>query len=335
MSLDNLSPFPNMNPVAVKASRDLTKIKKALKHKHMLEFIERFKWEGLPPELTQDLIERILFFRFKGAMFKYNDKHYFLPFALKGDIDSYGRYESIMPVLFTGQFKDGKTKDVGFLPEAATNVAFKVKYALGQEQDPYNAIILTDSSLEVSQDFMAPNDLIDPFIEQLTDILVLVNIDLVTSAKVFYIVARDANQKEAIENEFQNLDAQILSGKRAIVVTSELQLQELTGGAQAKDQARYFQTYQSFDNLRKDIIGLSNGGQFMKQEHTTQMETEVNTSSGSATLENGLRLRQEFCDLVNEYFGLSISVSANQSESDEEIAPEGAQTKDRRGEDAV
>ena len=25
---DNLSPFPNMNPVAVKASRDLTKIKK-------------------------------------------------------------------------------------------------------------------------------------------------------------------------------------------------------------------------------------------------------------------------------------------------------------------
>ena len=73
----------------------------------------------------------------------------------------------------------------------------------------------------------------------------------------------------------------------------------------------------------------------MKQEHTTQMETEVNTSSGSATLENGLRLRQEFCDLVNEYFGLSISVSANQSESDEEIAPEGAQTKDRRGEDAV
>ena len=60
---------------------------------------------------------------------------------------------------------------------------------------------------------------------------------------MFYIVARDANQKEAIENEFQNLDAQILSGKRAIVVTSDLQLQELTG-AQAKDQARYFQTYQ-------------------------------------------------------------------------------------------
>ena len=88
----------------------------------------------------------------------------------------------------------------------------------------------------------------------------LVNIDLVTSAKVFYIVAKDQNQKEAIEDEFNDLDSRIMNGKRVVVVTSELQLQELTGGNQAKDQARYFQTYQSFDNLRKDIIGISNSG---------------------------------------------------------------------------
>ena len=102
-----------------------------------------------------------------------------------------------------------------------------------------------------------------------------------------------------------------------------------------KTKQDIFQTYQSFDNLRKDIHRFIKWRSIYETRTYNSNGNEVNTSSGSATLENGLRLRQEFCDLVNEYFGLSISVSANQSESDEEIAPEGAQTKDRRGEDAV
>ena len=60
------------------------------------------------------------------------------------------------------------------------------------------------------------NNLIDPIIQQLVDILVLVNIDLVTSAKVFYIVAKDQNQKEAIEDEFNDLDSRIMNGKRVV-----------------------------------------------------------------------------------------------------------------------
>jgi hypothetical protein len=302
-----------------------------LSHKHMIQTLERFEWKNLPEELNADLIERVLYFRFKGALFKYNDKHYFLPFALSGTIDPYGRYELISPVLFTGQFdtKSNKKEQL-FLPGTVSNVKFSAKYALNQEPTEYDAVILTDSSLEVSQDWEPMNNIITPLIDQQLDILVLLNIDLVTSAKVFYIVAKDENQKEAIEAEFEGLDRQILEGKRVVVLTSSMELKELQGNAN-KDSARYMQSFQSIDNLRKEIIGLENGGQFQKMEHMTEMETEVNAGSGSAVLENALRMRKEFCALANKFFGLNIDVDVKGQPESEIVAPEGEHTKQQEG----
>lgn len=337
----------NTNPVGKTDSKDRQLLMRMMAHKHMIETIERFEWKNLPKELPSDLIERILYFRYKGAFFKYNDKHYFLPFALKGEIDSYGRYIAISPVLFTGQWKvsDGKiTEDISFI----SGKTFKVCYDLEDKKEEEdledvdldafdeddelsldeNAVILTDSSLEISQDFTPMNYLIRPIVEQLVDILVLVNIDLISSAKMFYVVAKDPEQKEAIEKEFRDLDNRILNGKRVVVLTSPTDLKELMGSS-VKDTARYFQSYQSIENLRKDIIGIDNGGTFMKQEHTTEMETEANTSGGSYVLNNALRMRKEFCEIVNKTFGLDIDVDVKGGEQKASVVPEGAQTKDR------
>ena len=350
------------NPVAKQDSKDRRLIMRVLGHKHMIETIERFKWNNLPPEIPSDLIERVLYYRFKGAMFKFNERYVFLPFTLKGTIDSYGRYNTITPVLFTGQWKiagDGKLEgDIAFVtgqdfatvydmpkkakstdPDAETKDPDQEtedpKVSTGIEDSENKAVILTDSSLAVSQDFTPMEYLIRPFIEQLTDILVLVNIDLITSAKVFYVVAKDESQKTAIEQEFAGLDQKILNGKRVIVVTSKTDLKELNGNS-AKDTARYFQSYQSIDNLRKDIIGGDNGGTFMKQEHTTEKETETNSNGGSdggsGVMNNALRMRQDFCLIINYVFGLDVSVDIKGSGDSDSIAPEGEQTKDRKPE---
>lgn len=338
----------NTNPISKSSSKDRRLLMSMLSHKHMVETIERFEWRNLPPELSSDLIERVLYFRFKGALFMFNEKYYFLPFTLKGTIDSYGRYISITPVLFTGQWKiqQGKyTEDISFMSNAEFTVVYDLPKQEGEtaedevgedvEDDAMTlpdakdkAVILTDSSLEIAQDFTPINYLIRPLVEQMVDILVLVNIDLITSAKVFYVVAKDASQKEAIEKEFQDLDNRILNGKRIVVVTSPTELKELTG-ANVKDSARYFQSYQSIDNLRKDIIGIDNGGTFMKQEHTTEMETQTNSNGGSFVLNNALRMRRAFCETANHVFGLSIQVDLKNASQTSLVAPQGAQTKDR------
>lgn len=357
MSTWQAPPITEVNPVSKTQSRDRTLINRALNHKHMVETIERFEWKNLPPEIPNDLIERVLYFRFKGALF-YNstiERFIFLPFTLKGKdsdtIDSYGRYHNILPVLFTGQWKtggDGETsEDIAYMSDRT----YTVVYDLPQEEeaeeeegqdmegetpddvsvlDDTKAVILTDSTLEVSQDYISMQQLALPFNEQLTDILVLVNMDLISSAKAFYIVAKDADQKDAIEAELANMDNRILNGKRYVVVTSPTKLEELTGSS-VKDTARYFQSYQSIDNLRKDLIGQDNGGTFMKQEHTTEMETETNSNSGSAVLNNALRMRQDFCKIANSVFGLNIEVEVKGGSEDPIVEPQGAQTQDREG----
>ena len=338
-----------INPVASSATKDRRTINRVLNHKHLIETVERFEWKGLPPELNTDLIERVLYYRFKGALFNHNERFIFLPFTLMGKgldtIDSYGRYTNIVPVLFTGQWRtsgDGKKgKDIEFM----SNTSYPVMYDMPQEQsseepmeneevvevptgDYTKAVILTDSTLEVSQEYTPMEYSIRPFNEQLTDILVLVNMDLISSAKAFYIVAKDEAQKEAIEAEFAGLDRRILNGKRVTVVTSPTKLEEIIGTS-AKDSARYFQSYQSIDNLRKGIIGSENGGTFMKQEHVTEGETEVNGESGDAVMNNALRMRQEFVLIANKTFGLNMSVEIKGGEDKDIVAPEGAQTKDR------
>ena len=196
--------------------------------------------------------------------------------------------------------------------------------------DQTKAVILTDSTLEISQDYVPMAYLCRPFNEQLTDILVLVNMDLISSAKVFYVVAKDEDQKGAIEDEFKNLDRRILNGKRVVVVTSPTDLKELVGTS-VKDSARYFQ---SIDNLRKGIIGEDNGGTFMKQEHTTEMESEINSGGdGDPVLNNALRMRKEFCELANATFNLNIEVEIKATQNKSDVAPEGAQTKDRKGDE--
>ena len=338
------------NPVAVKESKDRSIINRVLNHKHMIETIERFEWKNLPKGLNTDLIERILYYRFKGALFMCNDRYLFLPFTLQGEdektIDSYGRYISITPVLFTGQWKvtDGEfTKDVAYLSDRSFDVIYDLpEQEEGQEGetesmsvsvDQTKAVILTDSTLEISQDYVPMAYLCRPFNEQLTDILVLVNMDLISSAKVFYVVAKDEDQKGAIEDEFKNLDRRILNGKRVVVVTSPTDLKELVGTS-VKDSARYFQSYQSIDNLRKGIIGEDNGGTFMKQEHTTEMESEINSGGdGDPVLNNALRMRKEFCELANATFNLNIEVEIKATQNKSDVAPEGAQTKDRKGDE--
>ena len=61
-------------------------------------------------------------------------------------------------------------------------------------------------------------------------------------------------------------------------------------------------------------------------------ESEAN-SSGDSVLKNALRQREEFCELINYYFDLNVSVEINIDESQEIIGDESSQTEQLRGDD--
>ena len=89
-------------------------IKKQLRILDEQDAVNRFTWYNLPKGLNSKLMERILYYRGQGMFFKLQDKFYFLPYALNGTIDVYGRFTEVTPLPFNGksraESKDGKEK---------------------------------------------------------------------------------------------------------------------------------------------------------------------------------------------------------------------------------
>ena len=65
---------------------------------------------------------------------------------------------------------------------------------------------------------------------------------------------------------------------------------------------------QSLDNFRLSTYGLENGGLFQKHAHELQSEADVNGGPVGLVMQDGLTIRENFCDLINKIWGLNVSV---------------------------
>ena len=61
----------------------------------------------------------------------------------------------------------------------------------------------------------------------------------------------------------------------------------------------YFLAMQSIDNLRLSGYGIDNGGLFEKKAHELQSEADINGGPVGLVLQDGLSIRQNFCNIVN------------------------------------
>lgn len=304
-----------------------------LKEQHYLETMERFVYEGLPDELEQDLIERVLYYRGSGCFFYYNDSYWFLPYTLNGSIDPYGRYISIVPVMFTGQFSDkGNPETELFMPTHLSDQVFDVVYSLKQinQTDEFKAVLIYDRSNGIPQNIIPHSQKVLVLIERLVNTLIMIETNNINGLQTYAMFVKDEATKAAVELEFQNFDDRILQGKRVQIIVGDVAVkpfEELTQAKSISDSQRYWQSYQAWDNLRKELIGLENGGQHLKMEHATEAETQMSSGGASGIMSNALRTRQKALDLINEQFGLSITINEVQQENEELLAEGSSQTE--------
>lgn len=280
----------------------------ALQKIDMIQFLERYKWSNLPKGITQDLIERILYFRGRGVLFKKYDEFFFLPFGLEGEIDTYGRYKGVKPLAFNGTAQIGGE----FLPGMTLNV-MRDKDEEGLDPETYG-IILYDTSIMLSQYNLPPFYQQMFIISEQADVLVLIKKNLINSTVLYTIVAQNDNQKTMIEQDLMNwADENLL--KYITVISSTQQVGELKGSAKLETQS-LFEAWTSYDNLRKTMIGLKNNGLFQKTSHSLEMEVSNQEEQTDAVFTNGLRMRKDFCEMAKILFDIDIKVEANISEQD-------------------
>lgn len=275
--------------------------------------INRYTWYNLPDTLDGQLLERILYYRGQGMLFymKTDNSFYFLPYALNGTIDCYGRFTGVTPLPFNGTSQDGKEKP--WIQGLVRKPLYQVKYdeILPDDFEKY-CVLLSDYSKQISQTVIPRQVLQDPLLDVMSNMIPYMNTALMNSTGVKGMRVDDADAEANVKLLAKQIQECALKGEPFVPVIGHTDFQELTDGTTIKAED-YMVALQGLDNLRLSMLGLDNGGIYEKKTVVTDSQMMMNYSPTSLVYQDGLTLRQNFCDIVNSLFGLGIWCEASES----------------------
>jgi len=313
-------------------------MKKILRIIDEQDAVNRYKWYNLPCNISSEELERLLYF--KGQLcffyFKELDEFYFMPFALDGDIDFYGRYNRIHPVpMSSGTETDNKDeneklkkfvdKQRSLLSMLKLNVVKAVKPLEELElEDLYKStVILWDYSRQIGQNIIPRCVVNEDLLDVISEIPCFLRTSLIAGTGVKGMRVADESAKDEVRIASSQILSSALQGQLAVPITSNIEIQELFEGPTGKAQ-EYLLAMQALENFRLSTYGLENGGLFEKKAHKLESEQEMNDSTVGLVYADGLAIRQNFCNIVNSIWGLNIWCEASESVVGVDINGDGA-----------
>ena len=282
-------------------------IKKQLRIIDEQDAVNRYVWYNLPANITSQELERMLYY--KGQLCFFYDKNleefFFMPYALDGTIDFYGRYNTIHPVPMTSGTEDkGNKAQAQYL----SNLKLKCVYGLDLEgkEDPTKVCVLVhDYTKQLSQNILPRVTLQEPLLDVMAEIIPMARTNLIASCGVKGVRVNDADQEQNVKEGSQSLQGAALTGNPWVPIIGNVEFQELTDGQTGKNED-YFLALQSLDNFRLSTYGIDNGGLFEKKAHELQSEADINGGPVGLVMQDGTSIRQNFCNIVNSIWGLGI-----------------------------
>ena len=283
-----------------------------MREQNKIETIERYMWVNVPFGLTADIIERLLFYRGKGV-FYFNDKvgkFQFLPFALNGVIDEYGRYTKCNTLPFTGVDTDEKKKKKS---QSLVYEDLELVYDLPYDEETFKkinqqktfGIVLNDSSLSVSQQPIIRYNYVKPVLHMMATLMQIINTAMFGNADHNLLQIENEGELDSVQTQINAINQDILRGNRFTPIVGKFPITPLKTTNSA-DLEGLFNTFNSLNNFLKSITGVANAGVFDKKAHLLQDEQKLNGSNADDVYYNGLRLRQEFCLMVQAYYQYPI-----------------------------
>lgn len=284
--------------------------------------VNRYQWYNLPEGITSQELERLLYFKYSLVFFymKELNKFFFMPYALDGTIDFYGRFNTVHPVPMTsGAEKEEQTAE--YKQKAALLSTLKLDIvkdvvvdleSINEELLTKSGVILRDYTNQLGQLGEARWILNDDLIEAEADCIpfMRVNMLLGTGIQALRVNTADAaSQVDAVSRAFYK---SALDGNPYIALTSTAEFQELQPTSTYK-VSEYFLALQSLDNILLSTHGIENAGAFEKKSHVLESENQVNATNVTLPLQDGLSQRQNFCNIVNSIWGLNIWCEINET----------------------
>ena len=303
-------------------------IRKALRVVDEQDAVNRFVWHNLPDGIDGNLIERVLYYKGTGMLFMLEGRFYFLPYALSGTIDVYGRYTGVTPLPFNGKTEtEGKGKDkkpkawiTGLVRKPVYDVLFDAteeddgSYVITKEILENSCVTLYDYSRQISQTILPRQQLNDPILDVMAECIPFMRTALTNETGVLGMRVNSQDEYSNVVAANNTLKDAALNNKRYAPIVANIEFQELTGGTPG-ESADFMQALESLDNFRLGLYGIENGGLFQKKAHMLGDEQAMAGGGGSTglVLQDSLTARQKFCDIVNSIWGLGISVEASEN----------------------
>ena len=293
-----------------------SEIKHILRNIDEQDALNRYTWYNLPDGLTGQMIERMLYYRGQ-LMFFYIptlDKYYMLPYTLEGDLDVYGRYTGVTPIPFTGG-KDDKKEQKPWIQGLVRAPLYGIdindtEAGLG---DQY-CVLLSDYSKQEAQTVTPRYKLQDCILDVMADCIPFCRTALLNSTGIQGVRVTSADEYSSVEDASKSIDKAALAGRKYVPMLGQLDFQDLTPGTPGKTE-EFMLAMQSFDNFRLSSYGLENGGLFEKKAQELKADAAINSHKSSRVYQDGLTLRQEFCDIINWKTGLGVSCEPSESEA--------------------
>lgn len=291
-------------------------IKKAIRIMDEQDAVNRGTWKNLPANITSQELERMLYY--KGQLCFFYDKDleefYFMPYALDGTIDFYGRYNRIHPVPMTSGTDDkGDKAQAEYLANKKLNCVYVIKE--GKEYDKETScVLLHDYTKQLSQVIIPRCTVNEPILDVMSECVPFMRTALLTGTGVKAIRVQDADQQANVTDASRSMERAALTGDPFMPIIGKVDMQELTDGPVTKAE-EYMLAYQSLDNLRLNTYGLG-GGVWEKKAHELQSEADINKSPVQLIQEDATSIRQHFCEVANAIFGTNMSYEPNEIEEE-------------------
>lgn len=299
-------------------------IQKVLRIIDEQDAINRYQWYNLPDSIDSQLLERILYYKGQAAFFFNEDigKFFFLPYALSGTIDIYGRFNKVTPLPFGGGKADADESKRAYssADKWLMNMVLDVIKETPNEDDvtyemmTKGCVLLHDYCKQISQTNIARQILNDPILELMAEAYPMARTAMIANSGIKGMRVNDQDQQQNVKLASQSVQRAAVTGDPWIPIIGNIDFQELTSSGTALKAQEFLLYMQSLDNFRLKTYGLDNGGIFEKSAHTLESEQAMNVGGQqSRVYQDGLTIRQNFCDIVNAIWGLGIWVEPAES----------------------
>lgn len=286
--------------------------------------VNRGTWFNLPCNITSQELERLLYYKGQLCFFylKELDEFYFMPYALDGTIDFYGRFNTIHPVPMTSGTTEDQKKLIKqqekYLSSLKLNCVYgiidPVKVEDPEELMTKSCVLLHDYTKQLSQEIIPRKDIQDCIIDVMAEMIPLMRTNFYNNSGVEGVRVQDADQANSVIEADKSVKYGALTGQRYIPIEAPIDFQELTGSGTVKSE-EYMLALQSLDNLRLSGYGLENGGVFEKKAHVLSQEEAVNSNNTGLIAQDATSIRQNFCNIVNSIWNLGLWYEPSQNET--------------------